>query len=324
MRREAQTHDGKTARCGAYMNAKQIFPLAGLAVIWGVYYVASGQAVSEISVFTVGIVIRLLTLVLLSVIMRSTGELSRLFQTKGVRGRLCLIGLMGFLLDFTAFVGLQISSSGSGTALLKTDILFVNLISVLIYKQRFRRREWLYTLCMLFGVLLVMGLDPRELSLSDPGGPFFLLSALFVSINAFLIKSVQRSPKGSVGSHTIAFYNNLITLALFTVTAAAMGALPQLALIPSRPGLLLSLVVAGCGQTGIYLVYYYDLARFPVWLVKVFLLLMPVVAGGISFLLFGERLAAWQIGGMLIVLLGACGILSEQRAKEESELAAQM
>ena len=282
------------------MNAERILPLAGLAVIW------------------------LLTLALLTAIMLYTGELRGLFRTKGVRARLCLIGVMGFLLDLTAFIGLQLSSSGSGTALLKTDILFVNLISVVVYGQRFRRREWLYTFCMLGGVLLVMGLDPRELSLADPGSIFFLLSALFVSINAFLIKSVQRSPKAAVGSRTIAFYNNFITLVLFTATSAALGTLPQLGRVASQPGLLTALLIAGFGQTGIYLVYYYDLARFPVWLVKVFLLLMPVVAGGLSSLRFGERLAVWQLLGMLIVLLGALGILFEQRAKEASELAAQM
>ena len=57
------------------------------------------------------------------------------------------------------------SPAGAGTALLKTDILFVNLISVIIYKQKFTGREWIDTFVMLFGVLLVMDFDFLHASL---------------------------------------------------------------------------------------------------------------------------------------------------------------
>ena len=51
---------------------------------------------------------------------------------------------------------------------------------------------------------------------------------------------------------------------------------------------------------------------------------MPVVSSVISFVLFDEQLGGKQIAGMLVVLVGALGILIEQRRKEEGELANQM
>ena len=118
----------------------------------------------------------------------------------------------------------------------------------------------------------------------------------------------------------MAFYNNFVTMLLFTATSLIMGTAGQLKLMFSDPFLLKALIGAGIGQTLIYVVYYYDLRRFPVWLVKVFLLLMPVVATTISFLLFDERMGGKQYGGMAVVLMGALGILMEQKKKDAGEL----
>ena len=106
-------------------------------------------------------------------------------------------------------------------------------------------------------------------------------------------------------------------MVLFFVTALSLGVLGQLELLTTDRGLLLAAILAGIGQTGIYLVYYYDLRRFPVWLVKVFLLFMPLVAALISFALFHERMTAGQVLGMFVVLGGALGILLQQQKKSK-------
>lgn len=55
-------------------------------------------------------------------------------ENEGVRARLVMIGTLGFLLDWTAFLGLSMSSAATGTALLKCDVLMVNIISVIVYQ----------------------------------------------------------------------------------------------------------------------------------------------------------------------------------------------
>ncbi len=297
------------------MKIKQTAPLLLLAFIWGCYYVASHKAVEGLSVFSVGVIIRFITMILLGIIMWKKGELPKLLRTKGVIKRLLLIGLMGFLLDVTAFIGLSLSPAGSGTALLKCDIIFVNIISVIIYKERFTKKDWLYSVIMFFGVLMVLGVKVTEFKFGGRGDIFFILSALFVSINAFIIKSVQLDKKSPTPDNVVAFYNNFITMILFITSSVVMGTTGQLVEVWKNTGTALAVVFAGLGQTLVYVVYYYNLRRFPVWIVKVFLLLMPIVATVMSFLLFGETMVSNQYMGMVIVLLGALGVLLEQKRK---------
>lgn len=305
------------------MKPKKIAPLLLIAVIWGCYYVASQQTIKgfaedgHMSQFPTGIVIRFLTMILLTIIMWRKGELKLLLKVEGILLRLLLIGVLGFLLDITAFIGLSLSPAGSGTALLKIDIIFINLISMIIYKTKFKKMDWLCSLIMLFGVFMVMGVDFKNFSFGDVGNIFFILSALFVSINAFVIKSVQLDEKNPAADNVIAFYNNFVTMILFIGAAFIHNDLVLLPKLTQDTGLLIAALCAGLGQTGIYLVYYYDLRRFPVWIVKVFLLLMPIVSTIVSFILFGDTMQPNQLIGMFIVLAGAFGILIMQKKKSE-------
>lgn len=292
---------------------KGLAPLLILPVIWGGYYVASQRWVGYTSVFTSGVGIRLVTFVLLTVLMVKRGEFSLLFRTKGVLKRLLLIGTLGFLLDLTAFIGLSMSSAASGTALLKCDVLMVNIMSMLIYKQRFTWKAWGCTLVMLFGVFLVMGIDFTSFEIGDPGNIFFLLSAFFVSCNAFVIKSVQLDERNPTCDDVVAYYNNFVTLLYFTAASVIMGTLDQFGVVTREPRAALALALAGLGQTLIYVVYYYNLRNYPVWQVKTFLLFMPLVSTVITFVLFGEVMVAAQYIGMAVVIVGALGILLEQK-----------
>lgn len=294
-----------------------MIPLLLLPVIWGSYYVASHEALRFLSTFPVGIVIRFLTMIFLTVIMWRRKELGTLFQVNGVFKRLICIGVLGFLLDVTAFIGLSMASAGLGTVLLKCDILFVNLISVFVYRQKFTSFDWGATFVMLFGVVLVLGIDPAELDLVNVGNIFFILSALFVSINAFVIKSVQLDPVNPVSDDVVAYYNNFITMLLFIITSFATGEIAELSSISENSYLAGALFLSGVGQTLIYVVYYYNLRRFPVWQVKIFLLLMPIVSALLSFALFGDTMSGIQYVGMAIVLLGAMSILVEQHLQEQ-------
>ena len=290
-----------------------VAPLLILPVIWGSYYVASQKWVGFTSVFTSGVGIRLLTFVFLTIIMWKRGELPLLLKTHGVFKRLLLIGTLGFLLDLTAFIGLSMSSAASGTALLKCDVLMVNLMSMFIYKQRFTWKAWACTLVMLFGVFLVMGIDFSTFELGNVGNIFFLLSAFFVSCNAFVIKSVQLDPKNPTCDDVVAYYNNFVTLIYFTVTSLIMNTLGQFGVVLTNPWAALSLFLAGLGQTLIYVVYYYNLRNYPVWMVKVFLLFMPIFSTLVTFVLFGEVMVLTQYLGMAVVIAGALGILLEQK-----------
>ncbi|MFV0528534.1 MAG: DMT family transporter [Lachnospiraceae bacterium] len=299
------------------MKVKSMISLLLLPVIWGCYYVASHRAVEGLSVFSVGVIIRFITMILLTIMMIQKKEIHLLLRTQGVIKRLLLIGLLGFLLDLTAFLGLSFSSAGSGTALLKCDIIFVNLISVIIYKEKFTKKDWMFSGVMLFGVMMVMGVDLRQLQFGGIGNIFFILSALFISINAFIIKSVQLDKKNPMNDNVVAYYNNFVTMLLFLISSFIMGTVGEIRELANDKGSMIAVLCVGVGQTLVYVVYYYNLRRFPVWIVKVALLLMPIVAALVSYVLFGEEMKSYQYIGMLIVLGGAFGVLLEQRNKAQ-------
>ena len=104
---------------------------------------------------------------------------------------------------------------------------------------------------------------------------------------------------------------------LFLSVSCIMGTLGQFKNLSSNNSLVIAVLLAGIGQTLIYEVYYYNLRRNPVWIVKVFLLLMPIVATVVSFIVFGNTMVQKQYIGMGVVLLGALGILMEQKKKNE-------
>lgn len=295
------------------MREKSVVSLLLLPLIWGGYYVASQYLVECTSPFASGVGIRFVTLIFLTLLMAGKKELLLLRRIQGVWKQLILIGTLGFLLDWTAFTGLSMSSAASGTALLKCDVLMVYLMSMVIYRQRFTWKAWGFVLVMLCGVFLVMGVDFRTFQIDNPGNLFFLLSAFFVSLNAFVIKSVQTDRKNPICDDVVAYYNNLITMIYFSAALLATGRAGDLSPVAEDGAAGLSLLLAALGQTLVYVVYYYNLRNYEVWLVKTCLLLMPAVSAVVTFLLFGEKLVGTQYAGMAVVIAGAVGILWEQK-----------
>jgi drug/metabolite transporter (DMT)-like permease len=299
------------------MSVGLFLSLLTLSLVWGSYYVANRISLQYLSPFFVGLVVRAVTFVLLLTLMVFKRQVKRLFRVKGILPRLLLIGILGFSLDITAFIGLRLSSAANGAVLLKADILFANLITIFFLKERFSYRDWLYTVAILFGVGLVMNIDLVNFRFEGVGDVFFLLSAFFVSLNAFVIKSVQLDRVNPASDNVVAFYNNFVTMIIFSLIFLLSDKGSSLSAVRENSYLILSLMYAGAMQTTVYLLYYFNLRRLPVWLVMITLLLMPVFATVISFFLLKEGLKPFQILGMLIVLICTAGIIIEQKRKRE-------
>ena len=110
-----------------------------------------------------------------------------------------------------------------------------------------------------------------------------------------------------------------VVLILFGVSAALYGDfhIPQ----NMGAGFWWLVVLGGLGQTGIYFFYYRNLKHFEVWLVKLFLLLMPVLSCFIGVFFLNEELTVMKMLGILVVLSGAAIILQRGRINREDRLA---
>ncbi len=300
---------------------KYTLMVIGMVVSWSVYYAVSKIVVNATgSALLAGFLLRTAALVFLTAQLLLDGNFSRLFhQGKAVR-ILLIIGVFGFLLDLFANLGYADGSLSTGTALLKTDVLMVNLATVILYHKKLYISDWLGTVVMLFGVLLVLGVDFGGMSLHVTD-LYFLLSAACVSANAFIIKAAQE--KYHEDADMISYYNNAVVLILFGTSAALHGDFSALSAAlhstsSALPGGFWWLVaLGGLAQTGIYFFYYRNLKHFEVWLVKLYLLLMPVLSCFIGVFFLNEELTTKKLLGILVVLAGAAVILQRGRINHE-------
>lgn len=286
-----------------------------LSGIWAIYYVTAGVANKAINPLITGVVVRLITFALLTSVMFFKGTFKQLFHVGNVFPKLICVGILGFLLDITAFIGLRFGSSATGTVLLKTDILMVNFVSLFLYKTKFSKKDWIYTVTMLIGVLIILQVNPLDMQfqLTDI---FFFLSAAFVTTNAFLIKHIQSQKNVNISNDVIAYYNNFVTMIIFLVTALFTGSLNNTGLA-FESNIWFILILTGLGQFFIYLFYYKSLRALPVWIVKVILLLVPVFSLILEMIFLDKTFKTSHLVGSIIVLGSAACLLYEQRSKEK-------
>ena len=293
--------------------AKSAGMIAGMVISWSLYYTFSKIAVDMTgSASLAGLMLRTGALIFLTVQLALGGTLKGLLKQGRSVIILVSIGVFGFLLDLFANLGYAGGSLSTGTALLKTDVLMVNLATVVLYRKKLSLGDWLGTFAMLFGVLLVLGVDFGSMSV-NPTDMFFILSAACVTANAFIIKAAQE--KYHVDADTISYYNNGVVLILFALSALVSGDLTAQSLSALPKSVLWLALVGGLAQTGIYFFYYRNLKTHEVWIVKLYLLFMPVVSCFIGVAFLGESLTAKKLLGIAVVLAGAAVILAGQKRK---------
>ena len=286
----------------------------GMILAWSLYYTASKVLVGATgSALLTGFLLRSSALVFLTAQLLLDGSFSRLFHKGRTLGILLLIGVFGFLLDLFANLGYAGGSLSAGTALLKTDVLMVNLVTVILYRRKLSFADWLGTFVMLAGVLLVLGVDFGGMR-PNPRDLFFLLSAACVTANAFIIKRAQ--DRYGEDADSISYYNNFVVLLLFGLVSGLGGELGSFR-GESLRGLWWLVVLGGLAQTGIYFFYYRNLKTHEVWQVKLALLLMPVLSCFIGVFFLGEELTAKKLLGIAVVLLGAALLLLRGRLRPE-------
>jgi len=293
---------------------KNTVMIGGMVIAWSIYYAVSKIMVdATASPYAAGFLLRMGALVFLTAQLCATGNFLELFRQGRTVVILIVIGVFGFLLDLFANLGYAGGSLSTGTALLKTDVLMVNIATVLIYKKRLYPSDWAGTFVMLAGVLLVLGVDFSGFAL-NVHDLFFILSALCVTANAFIIKAAQE--KYHKDSDSISYYNNFVVLLLFAVFGFARGDINS-GIINCIPGFWFFVALGGLAQTGIYFFYYRNLKTHEVWVVKLYLLLMPVVSCIIGVFFLNEELTVKKLLGILIVLAGAALILLRSRINPE-------
>ena len=292
-----------------------------LCLIWGTLYAAQGYANKNVSTYTTGVATFVITISLLTLTMLARGTFKEIFTVKKLFPRLLMIGIIGFSINFTNFIGFKYGSAQTGAFLLKTDVLMVNIVSVLLYKELFTKKDWFYSLAMFAGVLMIIGVDFTKMTFQI-GDMMFIVSAILLTWNTFNIKNVLVQKDTPISQMSVAFYNVLITMTLFTTMLFATGAAGELVTAFTVPAIAIALVVSGLMQYSLFISYYKALADLPAWIVKVILLLIPIVTLILTYFIYGTLPTTLALAGCGVVLLSAYGIIREQTIKSKLQTAA--
>lgn len=226
--------------------------------------------------------------------------------------RVSLVAAVAFLFDVLINIGLQYSSTSSGTALLKTEILFVFLLDAFIRKKPLNAVEYILSILMAVGVFLIIA---GGQSTFDIWSILFVISAMLNSFCAFGIKKIQADY--SIDSYQIAYFNNVVSLILYaivTVLFVEKGSFVQLRNIN-----LCHLLLCVLCQTLLMLTYYKALQITQVWIVKVVQLAIPILTILMQLSFYGEALGMIQYIGIALSLMSALFLIMKSYTRTNSD-----
>ena len=288
---------------------KALLPI--MVVSWTIYYILCDYLIDIIgSPYYVGLLLRTITFIGLVSYM----FLRRLFNFRVKEKKAWLIifivAILAFTFDCLINIGLQFSSAASGTALLKTEMLFVLVYNAIFGKTKMRLIDGLLALSMSLGAFLIVLSDFNSFSI-DWWSLLFISSALINTICAFSIKRIQETYK--ISSYQIVFINNAVSWLLYLlVSCCSAGISFSLQHFFNAPMNIIILMFCGICQIMLMLTYYSALGKFQVWIVKSILLLIPILTL-VWDILLGHLMTLTQFIGICLAVISALAIIIREK-----------
>lgn len=289
------------------MSKKNILFVILMVVSWAFYFVFCKMCITMSgSPFVAGLFLRILTFVFLNIYGGSTRGKIRI--RKEPLFFIILIGTVVFLFDAFVNIGFQYVSVSVGTVLLKTEILFVLLISLVFLKIKIDKWNYLFIALMLFGVVLCVNMQSLDLQFN--GYSFlFIVSAALNAGCAFAIKNIQE--KFTINSFAVAYVNNIVSFVLYAICTSFLGRRQIACLFTEMNSIwfvIATFLLCSICQTCLMITYYRNLEVLPVWVVKTSLLFVPALSMIIEILFLKTTINLSAFLGFLLVLLGGLGI----------------
>lgn len=290
------------------MNKKNLAFVLLMVVSWAFYFVLCKICITMSgSPFVTGLFLRIITFAFLSIYWRGIRRKIRIEKKPLLL--ILLIGSVVFLFDALVNIGFQYVSVSIGTILLKTEILFVLLISLVFLKIKIQKWNYLFIVLMLSGVVLCM--DIQSLDMQFNGYSYlFIASAVLNAGCAFVIKNIQE--KYAISSFAVAYINNIVSLFLYAVCTSFFGRSQITRLFSEMNRIWFVIVIfllCSICQTCLMITYYRNLEVLPVWGVKTSLLFVPALSMIIEIVFLQTTIDLLSFLGFLLVSLGGLGII---------------
>lgn len=271
-----------------------------LALVWGSYYVLAKYAVKDLGIYITGFLVELVATVFIAGAALRKLEITRFVSFIRMYPLTLVVAFNSFMLNITFLAGLTISGAINASIILRFDIIITLFIGYMFYGYRLSVRDYISILCMLGSLSLLLSHNIAEYRLNALGDIFFLISAAFLALNAFLIRHKLKDVPNTI----IAICNSATVCIGFLLFALLNNHLDRISLLVLRWDLLLSIVTAGIFVGLIVLIYYYCLSRLEVWIVRTILLSIPGFTVLLGYIILHETVDVLQIVGFGLMFIG--------------------
>lgn len=271
-------------------------------LFWGGSFATAEHVITEIPPITAATIrFGLAGCILIGIVfMKSEWHTSLLL--KNWKGLLfvSLTGIVGYNVFF--FMGLNYTSTLNGSLIIATMPVFVTLGAILFFKESWSIKVGISLALSLVGVIVVItgGSMNILMSLSFNKGDLLFIAALTCGVLYSLTgKKVMSgvSPLLTTMSMTVLGTVFLVGLSLYEDGWRKVATL-------SLQGWIEMLYMVVCGTLVGYIVFNKGVEELGASKASMYLNLTPIVATGISVVLYGAAVTWQQIVGMIIVLIG--------------------
>jgi drug/metabolite transporter (DMT)-like permease len=251
-----------------------------------------------------GVLSRCVTLPLLGGWILTRGEGWRRLRPGAMLRSLMLMGAISILVNLLWFGSLKLTTATNATMLMRIDLVFVVFLGTLLGLERITPGELALVPVFLAGMALLTGVADSGWSAHLLGDLMAVGATFFYAVNAFQIRTILRE----MDEEAVAFYNHgLSTLGFVTMAIACdefSTALPAVSMASAWWW------IVGVGVTAAVSLplYYAALRRLPVWKLRAWLLLSPVLVAIVEWL-WGVRLSLSQWLGAAMVLGGLAALI---------------
>jgi len=283
------------------------------SLIWAIFLALSQYLVQglHLPVLAAGFLTRLVVVSFLILATLCYGEGKLLLKPGRKVPFAILIGVINVGMNISALAGLKYTSLSNASIITKLDVLFTLLVSRFIVGELMDARDWLGVGMMTSGIVVLLWHDIVNFSPSLVGDLLFIIFALTLTLNAYIIKYKL----AEMSNRIIAVYNLFTSCLGFGALVILFGDTGSARLFFEDGTIFLGVMATGLSAAMLFLLYYRALSNLPFWVVRVMLLFVPVFGVLLDRIFLARALTMNSIIGMLAVISGAALIILHREAQ---------
>jgi drug/metabolite transporter (DMT)-like permease len=258
-----------------------------------------------------GVLSRVITVSVMSTWILATGAGWRRLRPGRFPGSLLLMGLVAIVLNLLWYNAMRWTTATNAALLFRLDLVFVVLIGTWLGLERIHFPQLLVLALMLTGLAIFTEVHRLDWGGHLVGDAMVVGAACGYAINAFIIRRILTS----MDALSVSLYNLAFSGFGFAALALARGEYAALPQVGSRPAAWLWIAALGVATAISLPLYYAALARMPVWKLRTWMLLAPLLVALVECPVWGIAISPLQACGAVMMLIGLAALIHLEQSQ---------